>query len=384
MALFSFIRRVDKPKRRRDDGEWRLRELAPIKAERELYDELEFLHLLYIERRRCERFSRPLCLVVVEQTGPLDSATQCGAFRQIVDQMHGAIRETDIVGWYSQNSKLAIMFPDLASTDTAITGVLGAKVSKAVSVALPAQIVVDIRLTVHLFPTMNGPETHVRDLTFYPELSGQSKMQRTARLLKQLIDVGGSAILLCLLAPLFALIAAAIKANSAGPIIFKQVRVGQYGRPFNFLKFRSMYMGSDTAIHREYATTFISGEATATDGIYKITNDLRVTAVGRFLRKTSLDELPQLWNVLCGDMSLVGPRPPIPYECDCYALWHRRRIMEAKPGITGLWQVMGRSRLEFNDMVRLDLNYAKHWSLWLDIKILLQTPKAVLMGEGAY
>ena len=384
MALFSFIRRVDKPKRRRDDGEWRLRELAPIKAERELYDELEFLHLLYIERRRCERFSRPLCLVVVEQTGPLDSATQCGAFRQIVDQMHGAIRETDIVGWYSQNSKLAIMFPDLASTDTAITGVLGATVSKAVSVALPAQIVVDIRLTVHLFPTMNGPETHVRDLTFYPELSGQSKMQRTARLLKQLIDVGGSAILLCLLAPLFALIAAAIKANSAGPIIFKQVRVGQYGRPFNFLKFRSMYMGSDTAIHREYATTFISGEATATDGIYKITNDLRVTAVGRFLRKTSLDELPQLWNVLCGDMSLVGPRPPIPYECDCYALWHRRRIMEAKPGITGLWQVMGRSRLEFNDMVRLDLNYAKHWSLWLDIKILLQTPKAVLMGEGAY
>jgi lipopolysaccharide/colanic/teichoic acid biosynthesis glycosyltransferase len=147
-----------------------------------------------------------------------------------------------------------------------------------------------------------------------------------------------------------------------------------------------MYVTNDATIHREYVTRFISRGALPgeVNGVYKITNDPRVTAVGRFLRKASLDELPQLWNVLCGDMSLVGPRPAIPYECDCYALWHRRRIMVAKPGITGLWQVMGRSRLKFNDMVRLDLKYAKHWSLWLDIKILLQTPKAVLMGEGAY
>ena len=120
------------------------------------------------------------------------------------------------------------------------------------------------------------------------------------------------------------------------------------------------------------------------DGVYKLTNDPRVTRVGRFLRRTSLDELPQFINVLKGEMSLVGPRPPIPYEVDAYQTWHRGRILEAKPGITGLWQVNGRSRLAFDDMVRLDLRYARSWCLWLDIKILLQTPKAVVLGEGAY
>jgi lipopolysaccharide/colanic/teichoic acid biosynthesis glycosyltransferase len=118
--------------------------------------------------------------------------------------------------------------------------------------------------------------------------------------------------------------------------------------------------------------------------VYKITNDPRVTALGRFLRKTSLDELPQLINVIRGEMSLIGPRPPVPYEFQRYGLWHRRRVLEIKPGITGLWQVNGRSRTNFDDMVRLDLQYAKQWSLWLDLKILLQTPKAVLFGNGAY
>src|SRR5215469_3173604 len=386
MGLSSFIRRVQKPERRRNDAELRSRQQAPIKAERELYDELDFLHLLYIERRRSERSSRPLCLVLVEEISSVNAAIRPSPFPQIVDQVHRAIRETDIMGWYSQNSKLAIMFSDLTSTDATMVSVLGTKVSQAVSVALPAPMAADIRLTVHLFPTKNDTEKGVSDLTFYPELPVNAGGRRTAQSLKKMIDIGGSAALLCLLAPLFALIAAAIRANSPGPIIFKQVRVGHYGRPFKFLKFRSMYIGSDATIHREYVTTFISRGAPLAEatGVYKITDDPRVTAVGRFLRKTSLDELPRLWNVLCGHMSLVGPRPPIPYECDCYAPWHRRRVMEAKPGITGLWQVMGRSRLNFNDMVRLDLRYAKHWSLWLDFKILLRTLKAVLMGEGAY
>jgi lipopolysaccharide/colanic/teichoic acid biosynthesis glycosyltransferase len=115
-----------------------------------------------------------------------------------------------------------------------------------------------------------------------------------------------------------------------------------------------------------------------------MTNDPRVTRVGKLLRRTSLDELPQFMNVLKGDMSLVGPRPPIPYEVDEYEIWHRRRVLEAKPGITGLWQVSGRSRVTFDDMVRLDLRYVRHWTLWLDVKILLRTPKAVVTGEGAY
>jgi lipopolysaccharide/colanic/teichoic acid biosynthesis glycosyltransferase len=118
--------------------------------------------------------------------------------------------------------------------------------------------------------------------------------------------------------------------------------------------------------------------------VYKITEDSRVTPVGRFLRKTSLDELPQFLNVFRGEMSLVGPRPPIDYELDAYDIWHRRRVLEVRPGITGLWQVNGRSSLRFDDMVRLDLKYAEAWSLWLDFKILLQTPRAVFSREGAY
>jgi len=151
-----------------------------------------------------------------------------------------------------------------------------------------------------------------------------------------------------------------------------------------------MECDNDARIHREYVKRFIAGEADPSrvnhtqNAVYKLQSDPRVTRVGKFLRKSSLDELPQFINVLKGDLSLVGPRPPIPYELEGYQIWHRRRLLESKPGITGLWQVHGRSRLKFDDMVRLDLQYAKTWSLWLDIKILLRTPKAILFGAGAY
>ncbi len=386
MGLFSFIRRVDKPERRCDDGELRLLKRTYITADRELYNESDFLHLLYLERRRSERFGRPLCLILVEQTQTWNTLALGRALRQTLDKLNGSIRETDIVGWYNQNSILAIMFCDLGSANTAILNALGTKVSNAISLSFPAEVASHIRVTVHLFPNNGAADSGKGDLVFFPELTSQHGARKTQQALKRLIDIGGSAILLCLLGPLFVLVAAAIKMNSKGPILFRQVRVGQHGQSFSFLKFRSMRIGTDAAIHREYVTTFIARGAAvvSTDGVYKITNDPRVTAVGRLLRKTSLDELPQLWNVLCGDMSLVGPRPPIPYECECYSSWHRRRVMEAKPGMTGLWQVKGRSRLPFDDMVRLDLKYAKQWSIWLDIMILLQTPKAVLMGEGAY
>ena len=175
-------------------------------------------------------------------------------------------------------------------------------------------------------------------------------------------------------------------------MLFRQRRVGQYGKSFTFLKFRSMYVGNDSSVHRQYVTQLIAGEAQCNPsgdngdgiGVYKLTNDTRITRVGAFLRRTSLDELPQLLNVLKGDMSLVGPRPAIPYEVAAYQTWHRRRVLEVKPGITGLWQVNGRCRIKFDEMVRLDLRYAKNWSPWLDMKILLRTPRAVLVGEGAH
>ena len=224
----------------------------------------------------------------------------------------------------------------------------------------------------------------------YPDLVQRDEATRVSRMIKRAIDVVGSAMALIILSPIFLAIAVAIKLSSPGPILIRQKRIGHYGGTFTFLKFRSMYSVNDSQIHMEYVKRFIagnghSGSAEKQDNIvYKLTEDPRVTPVGRFLRRTSLDELPQFLNVLSGEMSLVGPRPPIPYELEAYDVWHRRRLLEVKPGITGLWQVNGRSRLQFDDMVRLDLKYAKAWSLWLDIKILLQTPRAVISGEGAY
>lgn len=145
-----------------------------------------------------------------------------------------------------------------------------------------------------------------------------------------------------------------------------------------------MYLSCDPLPHQDYVQAFIANKGAPRNGVYKLTHDTRVTSLGRILRKTSLDELPQFWNVLRGEMSLVGPRPPLPYEFEKYAPWHRRRVLEAKPGMTGLWQVSGRSRTSFNEMVRLDLRYARHKSFWLDLKILLRTPQAVLSGKGAY
>jgi lipopolysaccharide/colanic/teichoic acid biosynthesis glycosyltransferase len=148
-----------------------------------------------------------------------------------------------------------------------------------------------------------------------------------------------------------------------------------------------MRVNADHAIHQQYVTQFIAGsgapQTAASSAPFKIARDPRITPIGRFLRKSSLDELPQLWNVLRGDMSLVGPRPPIAYEVEQYKPWHRRRVLDAKPGITGLWQVTGRSRTTFDEMVRLDLRYARSCSVWTDIKILLATPLAVISGKGA-
>jgi exopolysaccharide biosynthesis polyprenyl glycosylphosphotransferase len=206
--------------------------------------------------------------------------------------------------------------------------------------------------------------------------------------LKRAIDIAASALLLLLLSPIFLLIAVFVKLKSPGPVFFRQPRVGEHGRSFTMLKFRTMRVNADNAIHKEFVSQLInrssltSGDS-AKETTFKIVNDPRVTSIGRLLRKTSLDELPQLWNVLRGDMSLVGPRPPLAYEVQQYKPWHYRRVLEAKPGITGLWQVNGRSRTTFDDMVRLDLRYAKNPSAWADIKILLATPRAVISGKGA-
>jgi lipopolysaccharide/colanic/teichoic acid biosynthesis glycosyltransferase len=205
------------------------------------------------------------------------------------------------------------------------------------------------------------------------------------------MDIVGSVAGILIFSPFFILIPIAIKITSRGPVLFQQKRVGQYEKTFMFLKFRSMYASNNEEVHKEFVHNLIckkipcdAGDDGSGNKVYKITNDTRVTLIGKILRKTSLDELPQFINVLRGEMSLAGPRPPIPYELEKYDSWHRRRVLEIKPGITGLWQVMGRSSTTFDEMVRLDLQYATNWSLWLDIKIILKTPWTLVSGKGAY
>ena len=194
----------------------------------------------------------------------------------------------------------------------------------------------------------------------------------------RLLDLVLGTVLLIVLAPLMALIATAIKLDSKGPVLFRQTRVGRHQASFTVVKFRTMHHGADHEVHRHHMQRLIAGNAPAP----KIAADDRVTRIGRLLRHTSLDELPQLWTVLCGDMSLVGPRPPIPYEVSNYPdHWFAR--FAVKPGITGLWQVSGRSQVSLDEMVRMDVEYARRRSVRLNLWILLRTIPAVLSARGA-
>jgi lipopolysaccharide/colanic/teichoic acid biosynthesis glycosyltransferase len=262
------------------------------------------------------------------------------------------------------------------------------RVNAALHTRLTPEQIDAVTLSIHLYPHQEpGSSDASTDAELYPDYTRKKLMS----LMKRIVDILGSFSLLVLLSPVFVCIGVAIKLTSPGPILFRQARIGQFGQPFMFLKFRSMYIDANPSVHEQYVQEFIlqskngSGvpDGLKQDGFFKLSNDSRITPLGHFLRSTSLDELPQLLNVLVGTMSLVGPRPPIPYEIKVYDTWHRRRMLEAKPGITGLWQVHGRSRTTFDDMVRLDLHYIDTWSLWTDLKLLLQTPRTVMKGEGA-
>ncbi|WP_197414051.1 sugar transferase [Terracidiphilus gabretensis] len=302
-----------------------------------------------------------------------------------------ATRETDVIGWHKENRAIAILFTGLAAdSKSACVGAILNRVSSALQDKLFSEKFVQLSITLHLFPDdwgndgSGGPS----NATLYPELQEADTSKRGMLALKRSMDILGSLFLLILLLPFMVAIAIAVKVTSRGPIFFRQQRVGQFGKCFTFLKFRSMRNRNDHSQHMQYVKQMIAGNADRVsakgkaEGVYKLVDDPRITQLGKFLRRTSLDELPQFLNVLSGDMSLVGPRPPIPYEVAAYETWHRRRVLHVKPGITGLWQVTGRSRVSFDEMVRLDLHYASFWSPWLDFKILMRTPAAVI--KGAY
>src|SRR5438552_5727075 len=359
-----------------------------------LLPEPMFLRALCLERKRAERSRKLFVLMLLDPRDPIEHGNSNSSLPKTAAAIFASIRETDVAGWYKENAALGVIFAELGAADKkSVLAALRAKVTAALESSLRTEELSRIRISFHCFP--EDWEDHEAGLqataALYPDLAQRDEARRVSRGIKQAIDAVGSLMALIVLSPIFLAIAVAIKLSSPGPVFFRQKRIGQYGIPFTCLKFRSIYAVNDSRIHMEYVKRFIAGavDAGVSDtqqhkAVYKITEDPRVTRVGRFLRKTSLDELPQFLHVLRGEMSLVGPRPPIPYELEAYDVWHRRRLLEAKPGVTGLWQVNGRSRLRFDDMVRLDLKYAKAWSLGLDLKILLQTPRAVFTGDGAH
>lgn len=350
--------------------------------------EKAFIRMLRLERRRTERSGRAFMLVLIKSEHFGDKAG-CKLLSQIVDLLSRVIRETDLLGWYASGSTLGVLMTEIGEANATTHVVIMQKILMAVEQELRAEEFRTLSFQFRLFPqdlvTPSGQDDRRDHNLFYRDISGPSSRSSYgySRLLKRSLDIIGSLFALLLFSPLFAVIAVIVKLTSPGPALFCQRRIGHYGREFKFYKFRTMYWGNDSQIHQAYVSELIAG-GVKSGGLFKMTNDPRITPIGRFLRKTSLDELPQFFNVLKNDISLVGPRPPLMYEFERYKTWHKRRVLELKPGLTGLWQVEGRSRTSFDEMVRMDLRYAARQSLWFDLKILLQTPSAMFSGRGAY
>jgi lipopolysaccharide/colanic/teichoic acid biosynthesis glycosyltransferase len=363
--------------------------LSGSTGERNALCEEAFLRMLVTERKRTERSGKPFLLMLLEAGNHHGSEKNGKALDGMLSALLSTTRETDVIGWYKDRITIGAVFTGLVIDDkNSILSTIMTRVSTTLRDRLTFEQFNQVSISFHFFPDEWDHDGSGRpsDAALYPDLSSRDGMKRPLLGIKRAMDIAGSAFALAICAPLFVMIAAAVKASSKGPVFFRQQRVGLHGQCFTFLKFRSMQIDNDPTAHKEYVKKLIAGQATREpsnghgDGVYKLTNDKRVTVVGRFLRRSSLDELPQFVNVLRGDMSLVGPRPAIPYEVASYQTWHRRRVLDVKPGITGLWQVNGRNRIKFDEMVRLDLQYAKSWSPWLDIKILIRTPQAVLRG----
>ena len=340
---------------------------------------LEFARHVEIEKRRTDRSKSPLSLVVFEVDRVGEKMLK--AVDRLLTVLQINKRETDVLGYLGGN-RIALLLVETGADGAngfirSIEGRTGPLTYSAASVTYPNE----------LFDNLLAGRPaigHESPLALHESV----KRGPFSRASKRLLDVVGASVLLVMLLPLMVLTALAIRLTSPGPVIYKQTRLGRRGVPFAFFKFRSMVVNNDDRAHREYVQNLIQGKLEAVNHgdaerpLYKIKGDPRVTRVGHFIRKSSIDELPQLVNVLIGDMSLVGPRPPIPYETERYESWHLRRILEVNPGITGLWQVEGRNRVSFDEMVRLDLRYVRDWSIWLDIKILFKTVFAVLRFDG--
>ena len=336
-----------------------------------------FLRTVQREKRRTDRSHSALSLALLDVR--VDKAR---ALEETLDTLAVMVRETDSLATLDEHC-IAVLLPDTgeAGLRSFLDKVALARNGRTIDVAGATypdsefdRLVTERLGTPRSRQPVDADEFDAVGSRGYP--------------LKRALDVVAALVALTVLSPLMLVVALAIKLTSPGPVIFRQSRLGQGGAPFMMYKFRSMRTDMDDRVHREFVAKLIDGgkpaaDASAQAGTFKLKADPRVTAIGRFIRKTSIDELPQFYNMLKGEMSLVGPRPPVPYEAERYQSWHLRRVLELKPGLTGIWQVHGRSRVSFDEMVRMDLRYLRHCSLRFDIGILLRTVIVVLSCDGA-
>ncbi len=342
-----------------------------------LLSRTEFLRMVQREKRRTDRSHSALSLALLTIDANGGSTLQ-----DMLEKVSTMVRETDYLA-ATDDQCIAVLLPDTGEAglrsflDKAALS-RGSQSAHANGATYP-----DAAFDRLVAERLGTPRSrHAADA------DERSLLRSHGYPAKRALDMLGALTALVLLSPLMLITALLIKLTSSGPAVFRQTRIGQGGTPFVMYKFRSMRTDIDDRAHREFVAKLIDGKTPAAGngapaGAFKMKADPRVTAIGRFIRKTSIDELPQFYNVLIGDMSLVGPRPPVPYEAEKYKAWHRRRVFELKPGLTGIWQVEGRSRVSFDDMVRMDLRYLQHCSLRFDLTILLRTVLVVLTCEGA-
>ena len=381
---------------------------------KEILEKSEFTELVRYERERSERTNRPFSLINIDFT-KIKGNNNARFFKEIIKTIEPSIRILDRVGWIKKNT-VGILLPE---TEIAGANFVSEKFKNKLKERLREKSSL-LDFVVSTYPgipdfdaknihsnetkilSCSPPEIHKieysskvlmsesghisLDPTYCLDLSAIALREDWQLVIKRLIDIAGALFGIIIFSPLMLIIAAAVKLTSKGPLFFRQERMGYQGKKFPFLKFRSMYIGNDENIHREYVKKLIQGNnkeinmGSEDQPCYKMKKDPRITPLGKILRKSSMDELPQFFNVLIGQMSLVGPRPPIPYELENYQSWHLKRVLNVKPGITGLWQVKGRSTTTFDEMVRMDLHYAKNWNLLLDLKILAQYSQSCVRG----
>ncbi|WP_236026364.1 sugar transferase [Geomonas azotofigens] len=347
------------------------------------YQEANFQQKLVQERRRAERAGKPL-LVMVLDAGCVAEVERQDVLLSLGEALRGCLRDTDICGVLGEDTVGVILTEIPADKVHDAKRVVAMKVKEMLEAKQGKDLAARIGISFRFYPESGG-DADAFDMIFYPDITSSGVGDSTGVVVKRVIDLVGAVTALLLLSPIFMVVPLIIKLTSEGPVLFVQERYGLNGAKFKLFKFRSMHVNNDDQIHRQFVKQLIEGAiGEGENTVYKITSDPRVTAIGKLLRAYSLDELPQLFNVLKGEMSLVGPRPPIHYEVENYSGWQRNRLIGKKPGITGAWQVSGRSSTTFDEMVRLDLHYLRSWSVMLDVKIILLTPFVVLRCRGAY